>query len=174
MLKVAWNKARRFVFIPLLLSFSLLPFKISLAATDSKSLFIKADIGPAVKLIVGNQSITFPSSDPDEQQQIPALENDVKFVVKIRTGNNSPVSLKVIAEGDLVSGSDSISIQNVIWQATGLGFMNGTLSKSSYQAGGSWVGSGIREGSFRYYLNNSWNYPVGNYRVNIIYSLTAP
>ena len=174
MLKVAWKKGRKFVFIPLLLSFSLLPFKISTAATDSKSLFIKADIGPAAKLIVGNQSITFPSTDPDEQQQIPALENDIKVTVKARTGSNSQVSLKIIAEGDLISGSDSIPIQNVIWQGTGLGFVNGTLSKSSYQAGGSWVGSGIRQGSFRYYLNNSWNYPVGNYRVNIIYSLTAP
>ena len=145
-----------------------------MAATDSKSLLIKADIGPVVKLIVGNHSITFPSIDPDEQQQIPALENDTKVTVKARTGSNSPVSLKITAEGDLVSGSDSIPIQNVIWQATGLGFMNGTLSKSSPQAAGSWVGSGIREGSFRYYLNNSWNYPVGNYRVNIIYSLTAP
>jgi hypothetical protein len=173
-LKMAWKQGRRFSIIPLFLSFFLLPFEISTAATDSKSLFIKADIGPAAKLIVTNQSISFPSTDPDNQQQIPALENDVKVTVKARTGSNSQVSLKVIAEGDLVSSSDSIPIQNVIWQGTGLGFLNGTLSKSSHQDGGSWVGSGIRQGSFRYFLNNSWNYPVGNYRVNVIYSLTAP
>jgi hypothetical protein len=173
-LKMAWKQGRRFSIIPLFLSFFLLPFEISMAAMDSKSLFIKADIGPAAKLVVTNHSITFPSTDPDDQKQIPALENDVKVTVKVRTGSGSQVSLKIIAEADLVSGSDSIPIQNVIWQATGLGFMNGTLSKSSSQAGGSWVGSGIREGSFRYYLNNSWSYPVGNYRGNIIYSLTAP
>ena len=171
---LARNKARRVLLIPLFLSFCLLPSKILTAATDSKSLLIKANVGPAAKLIVTNYSITFPNTDPDEQKQIPALENDIKVTVKVRTESSGQVSLKIMAEGDLVSGSDSIPIQNVIWQATGLGFMSGTLSKSSSQAGGSWVGSGIREGFFRYYLNNSWTYPVGNYRGNLTYSLTAP
>ena len=174
MLKMAWKQGSGLTIIPLFLSFLVFPSEISTAATDSKSILIKADIGPAAKLIVTNYSITFPSTDPDGQNQIPALENDIKVTVKARTGSNSQVSLKIMAEGDLVSGLDSIPIQNVIWQATGPGFLNGALSKSSYQAGGSWVGSGIREGSFRYFLNNSWSYPAGNYRGNIIYSLTAP
>ena len=137
-------------------------------------MIVKAKIEKILKLIVDTNSITFPHNDPDETAEIPALQNDVRVVVKARTENTSPVTLNLIADGDLVSGSDTIPVQNVIWQASGMGFLGGTLSKSSGQTAGSWRGSGIREGTFRYYLRNSWNYSKGDYQVTITYTLTTP
>ncbi len=135
---------------------------------------IRAKIEKVAKVIVDANTITFPSMDPDETKQIPAIQNDIKVIVKVRTGSTSPVNLNIIAEGDLASVSDTIPVQNVIWQASGQGFMSGTLSKSTVQTAGSWKGSGVREGVFRYYLNNSWNYQRAEYQVTITYTLTTP
>jgi len=146
----------------------------SIAATNTKSLLIKAKIDKVVKLIVDTNTLVFPIMDPDEVRQVPALQNDIKVTVKARTGSTSPVNLNIIAEGDLISGSDTIPIQNVTWQASGQGFSPGTLSKSIVQTAGAWKGSGVREGIFRYYLNNSWNYQKGEYLVTVTYTLTTP
>ena len=112
--------------------------------------------------------------DPDEGKQISALQGDIKVTVKARTGSTSPVNLNLIADGDLASGPDIIPIQNVSWQATGQGFMSGTLNKTTVRTAGSWLGSGIREVAIRYYLNNSWNYQKGQYQVSVTYTLTTP
>jgi hypothetical protein len=148
--------------------------KVSVASTDAKTLVIKANIGKVVKLIVDTNTVTFPNIDPDKMKQIPALQGDVKVTVKARTGSTSPVTLNIIADGDLASGPDIIPIQNVIWQASGQGFSGGTLSKSTVQTAGSWKGSGVREGVFRYFLNNSSNYQKAEYQVTITYTLTTP
>ena len=147
---------------------------ISTAATNTKAIVIKAKVEKVAKVIVDTNAVTFPNMDPDETKQIAAIQNDIKVIVKVRTGSTSPVNLNIIADGDLASGSDTIPVQNVIWQASGQGFMGGTLSKSIVQAAGSWKGSGVREGVFRYYLNNSSNYQRGEYQVTITYILTTP
>ena len=160
--------------VAILISVLFITSGMSIASTDTKSIVIKARIDKVAKLIVDTNLITFPNMDPDEVKQIPALQNDVKVTVKARTGSSSPVNLNIIADGDLVSGPDIIPVQNVIWQASGQGFLGGTLSKSTVQTAGSWRGSGIREGFFRYYLNNNWNYQKGEYQVTITYTLTTP
>ena len=119
------------------------------AATATKSIVMTAKIEKMSKLIVDTNTITF-SNGSDETGQVPALQNDIKVTVKARTGSSSPVNLNIIADGDLTSGSETIPVQNVIWQASGQGFSDGTLSKSTVQTAGSWTGSGVREGAFRY------------------------
>jgi hypothetical protein len=162
------------VFVAYLISLLVAFPGVCLASADAKTLVIKANIDKVAKLIVDTNIITFPNMDPDEIKQVPALQNDIKVTVKARTGSTSPVTLHVIADGDLVSGPDSIPVQNVTWQASGPGFVGGALSKSSIQAAGSWTGSGIRQGIFRYFLNNSWNYQKGEYQVTITYTLSTP
>jgi hypothetical protein len=160
--------------VVLVISFLLLSSHLSVAATDTKPLVIKAKIDKVVKLIVDTNTLVFPNMDPDEVKQVPALQNDIRVTVKARTGSTSPVNLNVVADGDLVSGSDTIPVQNVTWQASGQGFSSGTLSKSAVQTAGVWKGSGVREGVFRYYLANGWNYQKGEYLVTVTYILTTP
>jgi hypothetical protein len=168
------ERARTFLFFCFILLILLISSGISIAASDTKSLVIKANVGKVAKLIVETNTITFPNMDPDETKQVPALENDIKLTVKARTGSTSPVTLNIIADGDIVSGPDTIPIQNVTWQASGQGFLSGTMSKTTSQTAGSWTGGGIREGIFRYYLNNSWNYATGVYQATITYTLITP
>ena len=166
-------KTRNFNFIlSLILSLFVLS-GITFANSASKTLVIKANIDKVAKLIVDTNTVTFPNVDPDEGKQVPAVQNDIKVTVKARTGRSSPVNLNVVADGDLTSGSDTIPVQNVTWQASGSGFLSGTLTKFSVPAG-SWTGSGVREGTLRYYLNNSWNYQKGEYQVTVTYTLTTP
>jgi hypothetical protein len=160
--------------IALMVSMWIVASGISIAETDTKSIVIKAKVEKVAKVIIDTNTITFPNMDPDEIRQVPALQNDIKVTVKARTGSTSPVNLHVIADGDLVSGPDTIPVQNVIWQASGQGFLSGILSKSTVQTAGSWKGSGVREGVFRFYLNNSWNYQKGEYQVTVTYTLTTP
>jgi len=168
------RKKRNLILIALIISTWLISIGISMAASDTKSVVIKAKIEKVAKLIVDTNSITFPNMDPDEVKQVPALQNDIKVTVKARTGSTSLVNLNIVADGDLASGPDTIPVQNVAWQASGQGFLSGTLSKSTIQTAGSWTGSGVREGVFRYYLNNSWNYQKGEYLVIVTYILTTP
>ena len=165
---------KNLISIALAISLLLIFSGMSFAATETKSIVMKAKIEKMAKLIVDTNTIIFPNMDPDEAKQVPALQNDIKVTVKARTGSTSPVNLNVIADGDLVSGPDTIPVQNVIWQASGQGFSGGTLSKSNVQTAGSWKGSGVREGVFRYYLNNNWNYQRGEYQVTVTYTLTTP
>lgn len=168
------GKKRNLILIALIISTWLISIGISVAATDTKSIVMKARIEKVAKLILDTNSITFPNMDPDEVKQVPALQNDIKVTVKARTGSTSPINLNVVADGDLASGLDTIPVQNVAWQASGQGFLSGTLSKSTVQTAGAWKGSGVREGFFRYYLNNSWNYQKGEYQVTVTYTLTTP
>ena len=168
------KEVKIFILVAFVISLLAILPRICTASTDTKILVIKARIDKVAKLIVDTNTITFPSMDPDEIKQIPALQNDIKITVKARTGSTSPVNLQIVADGDLVSGLDTIPIQNVIWQASGPGFVGGVLSKSSVQTAGSWTGSGIRQGTFRYFLNNSWNYHKGEYQVTITYTLITP
>lgn len=164
---------RNLIFIVFTIPSLLLLSGLSFANTDTKTLTIKARIDKVAKLIVDTNTVTFPNMDPDEAKQVPAVQNDIKVTVKARTGSSSPVNLNIIADGDLTFGPDMIPIQNVSWQASGPGFLSGTLTKSSVLAG-SWIGSGVREGAFRYFLNNSWNYQRGEYQVTVTYTLTTP
>jgi hypothetical protein len=168
------ERPRILISIPIILLLLFVTSGPSQAVTDKKTLIVKAKIEKMLKLIVDTNLLTFSHKDPDETTEIPALQNDVKVVVKARTESTSPVTLDLIADGDLFSGSDMIPVQNIIWQASGKGFLGGTLSKASVQTAGFWKGSGIREGAFRYYLRNSWNYSKGDYQVTITYTLITP
>jgi hypothetical protein len=100
--------------IALMLPMWIVASGISTATTDTKSILIRAKVERVAKVIVDTNTISFPNMDPDETKQAPAIQKDIKVVVKVRTGGTSPVSLNIIADGDLASGSDTIPVQNVI------------------------------------------------------------
>ena len=79
-----------------------------------------------------------------------------------------------MAQGDLISGSNSIAISNVTWTASGSGFSGGTMSKSTSQSVGQWKGSGTYTGTLAFFLRNSWSYASGNYTQRVTFTLTAP
>ena len=96
------------------------------------------------------------------------------MTVDARTSTAGAVTLTVVAGDDLKSGTDAISIDNLTWTATGTGFSDGTMNKTTPQSVGSWTGSGTRTGTVTYKLANSLNYATGNYSATLTYTLTSP
>ena len=144
------------------------------AASDSKPLTVNATVSARASLSFGQNAINFPDADPDVTASIPATENAVTVTAKIRTGASSTATLTPLAGGDLTSGTDTITIGNVTWTASGTGFQAGTMNSGTAQTAGIWTGSGNRSGSFSYFLANSWSYATGNYSASSTYTLTAP
>ena len=135
----------------------------ALAATDTETLVINANVVNAAKLTLGTGTITFPDSDPDTVPLIAATENSVSVSAKARTGASGISTLTVLVGTDLTSAtSDTIAIGNVT-----LDRHRGRLHRRNHEQGDcpecrelDWPGE--QTGTFSYSLANSWAYPVGN------------
>jgi hypothetical protein len=161
-----------------LLALSLLAAGAAWAATDTNTLTINCTVSNQATLTIGGTktpSISFPDSDPDTVPSIQSVPATLAVVAKAKTGSASVVTLNVLANGDLISGTENIPIGNVTWTAAGgAGFSAGTMNKTTAQTCGSWTGSGKYTGTYSYFLANNWNYPVGTFTQTATYTLTAP
>ena len=130
-------------------------------------------------LTINSSSITFPSANPDLVLSVPATQNPVSVNASVQIDDKSTVTLTALAGGDLVSGGNTISINNVTWTATGSGDNNsgliaGNMNKSTPVLAGSWTQSGTYTGAFSFFLANSWSYAPGTYSQTVTYTITAP
>jgi hypothetical protein len=125
-------------------------------------------------LTINMTSITFPSENPGAVPVVPANENPVAVTASVQIDDASTATLTALAGGDLVSGSDTIAINTVSWTATGGGLLPGIMNKVTPVLAGSWTQSGTYNGSFLFYLANSWSYATGNYSQTVTYTVTAP
>ena len=150
------------------------------AVTSTNTLTITATVSNQATLTIGGgttPSISFADSDPDTVPSIASTPASLAVVATAKTGSASIVTLKVLANGDLTSTvptAETIPIGNVTWTATGTGFSPGTMNKTTAQTCGSWTGSGKYQGTFSYFLANSWALPVGAFTQTATYTLTAP
>jgi hypothetical protein len=144
---------------------------VSAQGTDSASLTISAQVNSKARLTLSG-SVFFPDLDPDTANPLVST-TDVSVSVKARTSASGNVTLTVLAQGDLASGTDLIPIGNLTWAASGL--TAGTMAKAPATAAslGSWTGSGNHSGTQTYKLVNSWSYVPGTYQTIIDYTLTA-
>ena len=148
---------------------------VAFAANDTKPLTVNATVSARATLTMGASSISFADADPEATPSIASTPASVSVTAKVRTGSSSTATLTHKADDDLKSGSDVIAISNVTWTAAGTGFQAGTMSKSAPVTAASWTGSGSHtDGSFSYFLANSWNYATGSYSATSTYTLTAP
>lgn len=169
---------RKLLKIILAFAFLLLPLhpEIIFAETKQVQLNIRTEVKNLSKLELDSTIITFDvgSFSPDDTPKINSTPGQIIISCKSRTGPNSSVNLTILASGDLLSGPDRISINNISWGATGSGFAGGALNKISPQSVGSWIGSGARTGSVSFNLINRWEYAKGEYGTTALFTLTAP
>jgi len=142
------------------------------AASDTKTVTVTANVNAKAKLTLGSNAATFADADPDVTPLLSATA--ISIDIKARTSAAGNVTLTVQSGGDLVSGSDSIAINQLTWTATGTNFAAGTMSKTAAVSVGSWAGSGTPSGTQTYKLVNSWSYNTGAYTATITYTLSAP
>jgi hypothetical protein len=157
-----------------MLTVALLAGSAGAALTDTVVVNVDALAPSAANLTIGATTINFPDADPDTTPVVAAQQNPVAVTASAQTQPNRVVTLTVRAAGDLTAGSNTIPITNVTWTATGSGYLSGTMSRTSSQLAGAWRGSGNRNGTFSYFLVNSWAYRTGNYSATATYTLTVP
>lgn len=143
-------------------------------ATLAQSVTASANIGPLAKLSLSPLTLSFPDADPDVSPVVPASTGPVTITAKARSSERANVTLTVLANDDLRSGMVTIPVSALTWTATGEGFVDGTISRTSAQLVGAWSGSGARSGTQLFALANSWQQPSGTYTVSLTYTLTAP
>jgi hypothetical protein len=144
------------------------------AQTVNVPVNVNAPLASSAQLTLSPTVINFSDADPSTVPSIPANENPVQITASAQTGLLQVVNLRALAQGDLVSGSNTIAISSVTWTASGSGFRAGTMSRSSSQLVGQWLGPGTRTGTLSFFLNNSWSYATGNYTQRATFTLTAP
>ena len=106
------------------------PWRYAAAAALVLGLAKAAAAGnPTATLTLGVASVSFPSASPATTSSIAATQNPISIAVK--TTGTATWSLTVLANGDLVSGGNTVAIGNVTWTATGTGFVGGTMSTTA-------------------------------------------
>ena len=143
------------------------------AGTVSQVVTLAAPLASSAQLTLNPLAISFANANPDTVPSISA-NSPVAVTANVSTGANQTATLTALAQGDLISGSDTIAISNVTWTASGTGFSGGTMSKSTAQSVGQWRGSGTYTGTLNFSLKNSWSYATGNYTQKVTFTLTAP
>jgi hypothetical protein len=144
------------------------------AAQQYELATLSANFGGLAKLSFSTTSITFPSSDPDTSPQVAATPGPITITAKARATRGATVRLTVLASDNLRSGVNTIAADAITWTATGTGFSGGTLSRTTAQTVGSWIGSGARTGTQQYLFRNLWTYIAGTYTLTLQYTLSTP
>ena len=143
-------------------------------STLSATATLSASFGSQARLSLSPASLTFADADPDTAPQVPALPGPIAITARARATRNTVVTLTVQANDDLRSGVTVLPASLISWTATGTGFVAGTLSRTSPQVVGTWVGSGIRTGTQSFLFENRWSHPTGTYSVTLVYTLASP
>jgi hypothetical protein len=121
-------------------------------------------------LTVNPLSFAYPSGDPDTMPNVSSPLITVTY--RVRGNGKGAWHLAVRANGDLVSGPDSIPTTNTTWTGT---FGSGTLTNSDQT-----IASGIGNvnpattGNITFTLQNLWTYSAGTYTQTIVFTLSVP
>jgi hypothetical protein len=144
------------------------------AAQEAVSATLSSSMPPLARLSLSANNLNFPDADPDLVPQIPSSGGPITITAKARAQSGGMVTLTVQASDDLRSGVDILPVSLITWTASGPGFINGTMSRTSAQLVATWVGSGVRSGTQTFRFENRWTHPSGIYTVSLVYTLTAP
>jgi hypothetical protein len=165
MKKAVWNG--------IIAAVAVLALSTPAVAQTSAAVTVNAQVNALARLTVSATAISFADSDPDTVTVIPA-NTPLTIGVRARTGAGGSVTLTVVADTNLVSGSDNIAISALKWSSTGPNFNSTGTSALTAQTVVSFTGSGSRTGTQNYTLDNSWAYATGNYGTSLTYTLSAP
>jgi hypothetical protein len=126
------------------------------------------------RISFSSTSVTFPDADPGLTPLVPSVPVGLTISARARVPRNSQVTLTLQSTDDLRSGVTVLPASLVTWTATGSGFADGTLSRTSPQLVGRWNGSGVRTGTQNFRFENRWTHPTGVYSATLVYTLSSP
>ncbi len=143
------------------------------AQTVTQPLNVSVTIGSRAQLTLSTAALVIPDADPGAVTTLTAP--DLTVTVGARTASAQPITLTVVAGGDLTGSAGTIGIANLTWATTGTGFAGTGVSNATVaQSVGTWTGSGLRAGTQVYSLPNNWAYAPGTYATSLTYTLAVP
>ena len=151
-----------------------------LFAQSTKDLTMTVNLSAWYDLSLSAASISFTDVAPTAAAapataSIAANEGAINVRAFAVTEKGKKLSLTVKANGDLVSGSDTIGIGAISWASTGSGYVDGAMAASNVTAG-SWSGSILHwhEGTFTYsFLRDYTTQTPGSYTATATYTLSV-
>src|SRR3989304_1073272 len=111
----------------------------SAQASANGAINVSVAVNARAKLTLGAALITFADADPDVTATFTSAA--ITIDVKARAASTGPVTLTMVADGALTSGTDTIPIGDLTWTVAGAGLVAGAAAITD-QTGGSWAGSG--------------------------------
>lgn len=145
-----------------------------LAASVNQTLNLSAQVNSRAKIVLNVNAINFVDFVGDHWDVIPANENPVAISASARAGNSSIITLTFLASGDLRSTHRTIPISQITWTATGSGYQNGTMSRTTPRTVGTWTGAGSHTGALSFFFDVRPSDQTGDYTSNGTFTLTAP
>lgn len=142
------------------------------STTDTATLSAQVNIAAKAKLSLDTARLTFPDADPSGGA-VPA-DQAVNVSASARTSAKGAVTLTVKAGSDLLSGSDTIPASAISWRSASPGFLSAGTIDTVDQTVANWTGSGQHNGTLTFSFANGWQYPVGTYNANLIFTLSSP
>ena len=135
---------------------------------------LSVSVGSHGRVSFTSLTLVFPNANPDQVPVVPAAPAAIAVAARARTPPNAQVTLTVQTADDLRSGTATLPASLIAWEATGPGFVPGTLSRDEASLVATWTGSGVHAGSQQYGFQNSWSHPPGTYSVTIVYTMSMP
>lgn len=148
------------------------------AGTITGNLPVMTQMVANCTLTLSSSSIAFPDEDPTTMPVITAVPGLLSYTTKCTGSAGLAVTLTVLANGHLQSGSNIININNLSFQKASGGTCpgttsGGTLSTTVAQSVLATTGNINCTDKLVFNLVNSYSYAVGNYSAVLTFTLTA-
>jgi len=142
---------------------------------DTAQLRMSASILPRAVLEVSAGTLSFFSAGEDMSLLIPAGENEIEIIVRLRMNQPDRVSLAVVVPDDLLDPSTGsrIPVDSIHWSVPDQKGLSGKLVKGVPQVVTQWDKSGLWKCKINFFLENREEYVAGNYTQKIIFSLLS-
>jgi hypothetical protein len=145
----------------------------------------RADAAATVSMTITPTSISFPDANPSTT---PVVTANSTVLIWVRVGGGSasdPWSVRALANGDLVSGANTIPIDSISWTTTkGTGNCNntctghaGTLSKTTARLIVDGRGNTGGDGTYwtqAYSKTNPWSHAAGSFSQTVTITAASP
>jgi len=136
------------------------------------AVFLFLQIGSPGRVV---NMVRFNVTDIPENQ--PLVEGDFSPTIKIKSnvGKFASISLTVDSSNPLMGKSAKMPLKVISFEGIGdFSGIKGTLDGSPNQKIASFPGKSKKQGSFRFFYHNTYNYPPDIYRGSITFTLSFP
>jgi hypothetical protein len=148
---------------------------VFLSAQEYQDMSINASVNTRCKINLSANTVSFTRFGPPTGTPILQNEPPVAVVVKTTTRPSERIYARIVVTGDLTDSKtgQTIPAQSISWNASGSGFLSGSLSKANPQEIGRWNRSGTYQGTLTFSFQDDPAYSPGTYILVVTVTVSA-